>query len=541
VRNALLSILFIPWCQSLLANKGGNSGLPATVRPLKSAVIYLGRIPLHSSKHKDLELSYARGKQGDILGGGVVNGTAKDLPREQRRHKEQQIYLFSLNWIQESDPEYFLKKDIRRLWEWKDTTLGDGRDFFVPKPKTLMALQQYLLENIPDLTECSIISNCARLEVLCCYSCSIPFEEHNINERGKREEQPQEILARAISNCFLTQLDHHKNVSKNGNAWSKMVMQLPINADRPESLLTRKKSPMDLVKPVSYYDSWWNVTLGPRSILTHICKVSAGMGRRPRRPDRPVVFRPFSSRDAHILLQLKRTRENIGFAPLGDEEGIGGQKSSGKNCIKESKSHGVFSQTRQGRKRKRKRKVLPLILDCALRAGKAARNSDIVPEIEELKEMTSADSSRSSASEQQTSQRVASIAFKKGIHPLIAECVAKLGDSTNNIDRQIAEFRRNAFAFLLEIESDDTAIGDDRKALQQELRTWLNRRLHEPTIKLRSLSRQQSGKIDYDNSVGTNEDVESFLSDSLNEIRDELRREHRRRRGQSRLNLKCKI
>ena len=59
---------------------------------------------------------------------------------------KQEIYLFSLNWIQESDPEYFRKKDVRRLWEWKDTTLGDGRDFFVPKPKTLMTLQQYFLD-----------------------------------------------------------------------------------------------------------------------------------------------------------------------------------------------------------------------------------------------------------------------------------------------------------------------------------------------------------------------------------------------------------
>ena len=81
-----------------------------------------------------------------------------------------------MNWIKEDDPEYYLKKDVRRLWEWKDEILGDGRDFFVPKPKTLMTLQQYLLENIPNLTECSIISNCARLEILC--SCDINI---NIN------------------------------------------------------------------------------------------------------------------------------------------------------------------------------------------------------------------------------------------------------------------------------------------------------------------------------------------------------------------------
>ncbi len=38
-------------------------------------------------------------------------------------------------------------------------------------------------------------------------------------------------------------------------------------------------------------------------------KVAAGMAPRASRPDRPVLFRPFSSRDAHIMLQLKRTAE----------------------------------------------------------------------------------------------------------------------------------------------------------------------------------------------------------------------------------------
>lgn len=44
-------------------------------------------------------------------------------------------------------------------------------------------------------------------------------------------------------------------------------------------------------------------------IAEHACVVACGMGQRPSRPDRPVPFRPFSSRDAHIMLQLKRTLE----------------------------------------------------------------------------------------------------------------------------------------------------------------------------------------------------------------------------------------
>lgn len=45
-------------------------------------------------------------------------------------------------------------------------TLGDGRDFFVPKPKTLKALQG-LLRKQCGLTQVSVLSNCARLEIIC--------------------------------------------------------------------------------------------------------------------------------------------------------------------------------------------------------------------------------------------------------------------------------------------------------------------------------------------------------------------------------------
>jgi hypothetical protein len=534
LRYALLSILFLPLCcQSLLANVI-TTKFPATSSSLVSTLTSLCAIQFPSSKSEEPELSFVHEKQGNIFDDGNVNGTKQEQSRQRQQQEEQKIYLFSLNWVQESDPEFFLKKDIRHIWEWKDTTLGDGRDFFVPKPKTLMALQQYILENIPNLIECSIISNCARLEVLCSYSCSLSFDQYSREGINKNEKLQEELLARDISNCFISQLDHHRNVSKDSNAWVKMVMQLPINVDRPESVLTRKPPTIDSMQPVSYYDSWWNVTVGPKAILTRLCKVSAGMGSRPRRPDRPVVFRPFSSRDAHILLQLKRTRENIGFSSIGDDISVREYRSTSKNKMKETNKEGEYSTTKQ----QQKRKLLPMILDYALRAGKAARNSDIVPEIEELKEMTSAESSVCSASDQQTSKKVADAAFEKGIHPLIIECVAKLGDSTNNIDRRIADFRRNAFGFLPEIITDgitkrDDNANNDTIVLQQELRSWLNRRLHEPTIELRSLSRQQNneiGKINDNDFVGTNENIDSFLSDSLKEIQDELRREHRRRR-----------
>ena len=523
MRFAFLAILFSPWsCKCLLANIV-NSRFPGTSSPfassLKPTFLYSIEVPSLESKESDEWSGHRR--EGNTLRQDNITGTNQGLQVQWQRQEKRQIYLFSLNWIQESDSEYFLKKDVRRLWEWKDTTLGDGRDFFVPKPKTLMALQQYLLENIPNLVECSIISNCARLEVLCSYSYSPAFQEVEREGEERIEKQQNELLARDISECFITQLDHHRIASEKSNTWTKIVMQLPVNVDRPEYVLTRKPPSVDPMKPVSQYDSWWNVTEGPRAILTHVCKVSAGMGRRPRRPDRPVIFRPFSSRDTHILLQLKRTRENIGFLPVGDDEVSKEFRGTSTKSIDEGKNEGENSPSKQHRKRK----LLPIVLDYALRAGKAARNSNIVPEILELKEMTSAESSVGTASEQQTSERVANAAYEKGIKPLILEGVTKLDDSTNNIDQRIAEFRRNAFVFLNEIEPQFD--NNERKAPQHDLRSWLNRRLHEPTTKLRLLARHQNG----DNT----KDVEVYLCNSLQEIQNEIQNENRRLRNLNRL------
>ncbi|OEU13829.1 hypothetical protein FRACYDRAFT_242182 [Fragilariopsis cylindrus CCMP1102] len=406
--------------------------------------------------------------------------------------------------LKKDDPEYYLKKDVRRLWEWKDEILGDGRDFFVPKPKTLMTLQQYLLENIPNLTECSIISNCARLEILC--SC----EEKEKLRRQQQEQEQELLLARDISDCFITQMNHYENISKQKNTWMKILTQLPINMDQPESVLTTTTTTTTTMKKktsaTTTFDdndndidndnsSWWNVVVGTEAILTRLCYISAGMASRPSRPDRPVIFRPFSS------------------------------------------------------------------------PGKAARNSVIVPEIEELRQLVSAESSVScSSSELRTSQIIAKAAYEKGIRPLINDCITKLDDSTgnkNNIEQRIVELRRGAFDFLLleigkdehnnktSTTSENNGSDYDNEGGHRELRSWLNRRLHRPTVELRSRSQQRHNNS-YSSSSGRNNivtekdilvvhdcqndngkyyddsDNKSYVEDCLDEIRKELLLEHHR-------------
>jgi len=558
-------ILILPWCHSfskLSISAFSPSPSPSPTTSTSTIIRYLSSISEDSGLLVRNDTRRKHDNKGKEEGDGDGEMEQGNRWRRRKRQKQQQVYLFSLNWILENDSEYYLKKHVRRLWEWKDITLGDGRDFFVPKPKTLMTLQQYLLANIPDITECSIISNCARLEVLCC--CNIDnVVINNIEDDKKEETRRQQILSRKISNCFVIQMNHYDNISKHKSAWTKMWTQLPINIDRPESVLTRKMISTTRSIPNSesqlssslftpdYDDSWWTVIVGTEAILSRICKISAGMASRPRRPERPVVFRPYSSRDAHVLLQLKRTRENISFSSSSE-----GDDNYNYINDKSSDSYSAENQgddsTRTRRRRRRLRKILPAILDCALRAGKAARNHSIVPEIKELREMTSAESSVCCSSDLITSQVVANAAYEKGIRPLINDCTAKLDDSTDNIEQIIVEFRRNAFDLLMKIEKEEqkniTCDNNDNanKNVHRELKLWLNRRLHGPTIELRSRSQQRHNRqrrnnsiiekeivLDYNNiSNDDNQDDSDndyYVEDCLDEIKKELQLEIRSR------------
>jgi len=246
---------------------------------------------------------------------------------------------------------------------------------------------------------------------------------------------------------------------------------------------------------------------------------------------------------------LKRTRENISFSSSskGDDNYINDKSSD--SYIAENKGDDS-TRTRQ----RRLRKILPAILDCALWAGKAARNHLIVPEIKELREMTSAESSVCGSSELRTSQVVAKAAYEKGIRPLINDCTAKLDDSTDNIEQIIVEFRLNAFDLLVKIEKGEqknmTCDNNDNanEIVHRELKSWLNRRLHEPTIELRSRSQQRHNRHSRNNSIiekdifpdynniskDNNKDDsnnDSYVEDCLDEIRKELQLKIRRRRS----------
>lgn len=205
--------------------------------------------------------------------------------------------------------------------------------------------------------------------------------------------------------------------------------------DVPDWALDRKASPsveMSLHKHLQMdskeLEKHWTALTNTRDILYHLCLVSAGMAGRPRRPDRTTIFRPFSSRDAHILLQLKRTKE----------------VADGKQVDR--------------------------VLEVALRAGKAARNVDKVPDLARLREYGTGDSKYASGeAPPEILDAVKDAVLQLAILPLVKEGIAATR-ITRHMDAAIVELRNEA----------------QQMATNEEERIWIQKRLHQPTLDLRS-------------------------------------------------------
>ena len=315
---------------------------------------------------------------------------ASDRPSSLSAEK---LYLCSLQWT----PDNQISKACRDIWKWKDGILGDGRDFFVPKPKTIRALQAVLQQHCGGMTQISILSNCARLEIIC-----------------SSESDPVPDICR----CLIAQLQHNDS----GNLFSLLTQSMDI----PEKVLQSDPPPLEPTPESIRLECHWERKEGYEEVARHLCLVAAGMASRPRRPDREVIFRPFSSRDAHILLQLKRTKE----------------VAVGKDVNK--------------------------LLECALRAGKAARNPDVVPELKLLREYGTGDSKYSTEAPTETLQLVIDSVLKLAIEPLVDEF-----EQSSRISGDLA----SALSLLRRTEG---------LARDPAERRWIRKRLHQPTLSLRN-------------------------------------------------------
>ncbi|KAL7524254.1 hypothetical protein ACHAXR_001034, partial [Thalassiosira sp. AJA248-18] len=309
---------------------------------------------------------------------------------------------------------------VRECWRWKDSALGDGRDYFVPRPRALKAFHSLFVgmeisvmfggnelnksdENdsfsplevvlkLPSnneggkssevrlplnggadmdiyddiqqsskgfsfsetfvIEECAALSNCARLDVILVLKGGVHRRDtHEVAEKiaaryAVAYHLQQQIVSQRSKNTSLLQ--------RTGlTSWLDLPGAINLEKDQRASSSSNTVEKKQCKEMYSLAERLTSLE-GAHSISTHLSLIAGGLAPRPNRPDREVIFRPYSSRDAHILLQLKRTVEVVSVLNAKNNNG-------GRGRIK-------------------------TLLDGALSAGKAARNEDVVPDITKLKE-----------------------------------------------------------------------------------------------------------------------------------------------------------
>ena len=276
---------------------------------------------------------------------------------------------------------------VRRAWQWKDSALGDGRDYFVPRPRALKALNSLMVgkkillgddggesddgEFMYTIEECGVLSNCARLDVVLVVSGPS-------TSSGRTMEAGRRAVAEALASQLVSYGSiHQRNAALDGLA---SVLDLSGVVDECPPSIEENAVVSDFANEL---DGVLVTMEGGNAVCRHMCGVACGLAARPSRPGRDVPFRPWSSRDAHIMLQLKRTSE-------------------------------VANGSR-----------VKLLFDASLMAGKSARDPNKVKEILPLKQYGT-DGRYAIAPPKHLTENAVAAAKKIAIQPAVERCEAKL-------------------------------------------------------------------------------------------------------------------
>jgi hypothetical protein len=290
---------------------------------------------------------------------------------------------------------------LRECWRWKDATLGDGRDYFVPRPRALSdfhslfvgmeirvssssssssssstkgildesevklttpydreawsseededeAERPSVVHGVPSsndegssssssgdgarfvVEECAALSNCARLDVV----LVLRGDDDDDDDAavgvgvgvGVRTDRPSSSRDRHLSAAavavptigdvaarFAVAYNLQRQVHSRLSTGESLLERVGLASwlDLPGAIRTGE-SPSSLTTSSSKSSSSEIRSLagrlssmeGTTSICTHLSLVASGMSPRPNRPDREVIFRPYSSRDAREFCMI---------------------------------------------------------------------------------------------------------------------------------------------------------------------------------------------------------------------------------------------
>ena len=319
---------------------------PSRIRTETQHAGPLAHVPNHSStvdSKRPVELNGEMTKSPPFR----QDADRADSKNKSTQNKINIIRLVSLPPLFEESPRI-----VRDVWKWKDVVLGDGRDYFVPRPRALKAFSDLLVARTSagcTVTECAVLSNCARMDVLLSLEVDSMLTHDDVEEN--QALNIDDMVKSVVANCINEQVVAFQSERKAPLMESiSSFLDLPGMVIEKDAAFAKRESNFIAGQQENANDqsrklaTLLTATSAVDEIVRHFSKVAAGMAPRVSRVDRPVLFRPFSSRDAHVMLQLKRTAEVAG--------------------------HYVR---------------MKIILDAALNAGKAARDTNHCPVLKKLK------------------------------------------------------------------------------------------------------------------------------------------------------------
>ena len=265
---------------------------------------------------------------------------------------------------------------VRKCWKWKDSVLGDGRDYFIPRPRALKAFHALFVGMMIDITalagivdvtltlplpssegeqsdirltnvvsmhdslfqslaensflerfaieECVVLSNCARLDILLVLkniretgteapTCSPSRPDISVADNLDSRKNTIEIADTAARYAVAYILHHQINVRRSKGATLLERTGLSSWLDLP-GVIQPPTATSSITRDQSMHINQLSQRLisiaDPQAISTHLCLVACGLAPRTNRPDREVIFRPYSSRDAREY-QRRRTNARI--------------------------------------------------------------------------------------------------------------------------------------------------------------------------------------------------------------------------------------
>ena len=204
---------------------------------------------------------------------------------------------------------------VCEAWHWKDDALGDGRDYLLPRVRSLVDFNRYVLSmtgTIVQPVECAILSNCARMEIVLVVAendiatdgddeeekrvvtrtddgedslendASASDDEWDVSWGGRSTVKARRKAALIVSECLASQLvASRKTTTRKGRVVADPRRALDDNNDNEEiALLTR-----------TIHDGWVSCH-SVRDVTERWCLVACGLAPPARDGNDPPTENP---------------------------------------------------------------------------------------------------------------------------------------------------------------------------------------------------------------------------------------------------------